>query len=212
MAYDFDGTDDYIETATAVVTAAQLSMACLFNSDSITAQQALMSIHNGTENQMFNLQAMGSIAGDPIRAQTVAGGSAVNADSATGYSLTTWTHAAARFASATDRRAYINGVGGTANTTSRTPSGVNTTALGYVYAAGVRARFLNGRLAEAAIWNTDLTDDEFAALADGYRPTLIRPNKLVFYAPLIREALEYRGGLSLTVSAPVVAVHTRRIG
>jgi hypothetical protein len=81
-----------------------------------------------------------------------------------------------------------------------------------VYAAGVRARFLNGRLAEAAIWNTDLTDDEFAALADGYRPTLIRPNKLVFYAPLIREALEYRGGLSLTVSAPVVAVHTRRIG
>jgi hypothetical protein len=88
---------------------------------------------------------------------------------------------------------------------------VNRTGIGYHITSGSRTVFTNGRIAEAAIWNEALNDDEIAALANGFRPSLIRPNKLVFYVPLVREVLDVRSALSLTTSGAVVADHTRRI-
>jgi hypothetical protein len=210
MAYDFDGTDDYMEVGSAPVTAAPLTMACWFNVDNVTVNHALISLTNGTDQQRLFLSAHGGVAGDPIRASSTAGGTTIQAATGT-FTANTWHHAAGRFLSNTNRRAYFNGVGGGINTTSNIPTGINTTGIGYVYQAGARGFFTNGRIAEAAIWNIDLTDDEIAALAEGFRPSLIRPSALVFYAPLVREIADYRGGLTVTSSGPVVAEHTRRI-
>lgn len=211
MAYDFDGTDDYMQALSAPVTAAPLTMACWFNVDNITARHTLICLTDGIGSDQFILEADGTVAGDPIRARTFAGGSFSNAVSATGFSATTWHHCAARFISATNRRAYIDGVGGTANTVSRTPTGIDETVLGAAYASSALGLYTNGRIAEAAIWNTDLTDDEIAALAKGFRPSLIRPASLRLYVPLVREVADYSRAVSLTTSGPVVAVHPRRI-
>lgn len=211
MAYDFDGTDDYIEAASAVVAGSPLTLACWFNSDSATANQTLVSITNAGGQERFILRASGAVTGDPIQAISVAGNNSSAADSATGYSANTWHHAAAVFASATSRVAYIDGVGGTAETTSRTVGTLTTTRIGVTVGAGVRTQYMNGRLAEVAVWNVALDAAEIAALADGYRPSLIRPDSLRMYVPLIREVADYSRAVSLTTSGPVVAVHTRRI-
>ena len=39
-------------------------------------------------------------------------------------------------------------------------------------------------MAEAAVWDVALNDDEVAALAHGYSPRLIRPDHLAAYWPL----------------------------
>ena len=57
---------------------------------------------------------------------------------------------------------------------------------------------LYGSIAEAAIWSAALTDDEILSLAKGFTPDQIRPQSLVFYAPLIRELQDLRGGLTIT--------------
>lgn len=211
MAYDFDGTDDYIEATSAVLTAAPLTLACWFNSDSATVSQALLSLSSANGQNRFILQAAGAATGDPVRAITTAANAGSNADSPTGYTANTWHHAAATFQSSSHRRAFIDGVGGTAETTTRLPDQINSTRIGHTIVASARGQFTNGRIAEACIWNVALDDAEIASLADGYRPSLIRPSAIVFYAPLIREVADYERALSLTTSGALVAVHTRRI-
>lgn len=212
MSYDFDGTDDYIEAASAVVTAVPLTMACWFNPDNVTATVIAMSVSANTGSESQRLQLAGAVAGDRVRAQTSGGGSIAQASSASGYSASTWQHAAAIFSADNNRRAYLNGVGGTANTTNISPAGMNQTNIGCVWASGARVGFMAGLIAEAAIWAAALSDDEIASLATGIRPSLIRPQSLVFYAPLVREVIDHRDGISLSVSGAVVADHTRRIG
>jgi hypothetical protein len=69
----------------------------------------------------------------------------------------------------------------------------------------------NGRLAEVAVWDVALNADEITALARGYRPSLIRPDKLLWYIPLVREIQDVRSGLTITNAATAVAIHPRRI-
>jgi hypothetical protein len=212
MAYDFDGVDDYMEVGSAVVTGVPLTLACWFNPDNVTANMAPISVSANTGTEIHRIQLAGAVAGDPVRAQSAGGGTTVQGSSATGYSASTWQHAAARFSANNNRRAYLNGVGGTANTASVTPTGLNRTNIGCSYAAGVTATFMAGLVAEVGIWNVALDDAEIAALAKGFRPSLIRPSNLVLYVPLVREIADYRDGLTVTSSGPVVANHTRRIG
>ena len=60
------------------------------------------------------------------------------------------------------------------------------------------------------MWNAALTDAEIASLAKGYKPTRIRPQSLVFYAPLIRDLQDTRGSLAITNNnSATVANHPR---
>ena len=207
MAYDFNGSSDYIEAASAVVTGVPLTMACWFNSDSTTVNQVLMALTNATGAQRIFLEANGSLVGDPIRARVLN----ESATTSTGYSANTWHHAAGVFASTTSRRAYLDGVSSTEGTTTASPTGINTTSIGYILFSSARSVFMDGRIAEAAIWNVALEASEIAALAKGFRPSLIRPSNLRFYAPLVREIADYSQARALTSSSPAVAVHPRRI-
>jgi hypothetical protein len=211
MAYDFDGIDDHIEATSAVVTGVPLTLACWFNPDNITTNFIAMSISANTGTERHILQLAGAVAGDPVRAQSSGGGTTVQGSSATGYSASTWQHAAARFSANNNRRAYLNGVSGTVNTGSVTPTGLNRTNIGCSYAAGVTATFMAGLVAEVGIWNVALDDAEIVALYKGFRCSLIRPKNLVFYAPIIREVDDYARGVSLTTYGAVVAAHPRRI-
>ena len=69
---------------------------------------------------------------------------------------------------------------------------------------------MTGQMAEVGIWNVALTDAEIASLADGMTCDKVRPQSLVFYAPLVRELIDARGGLTITNNnTATVAAHTR---
>ena len=64
--------------------------------------------------------------------------------------------------------------------------------------------------AEVGIWNAALTAAEIASLAKGMTCDKIRQQSLVFYAPLVRNLQDVKGGLTITNNnAATVANHPR---
>ena len=220
MAYDFNGSNQYLQVGSAVLTEAPITFACWFNMDSTSANQVLVSITNSGELvgggiTRFAVLAAGGVAGDPIRAIA---SNTLNAngiaETSSGYSATTWHHACGVFASTTSRTAYIDGGSSGINATSITPTELNRTNIGVQFLNGVGGTsgtgFSDGRIAEVGIWNVALTSEEIGSLADGITCDKVRPNSLVFYAPLVRNLQDVRGGLTITNNnTATVAVHPR---
>ncbi len=208
-------TSNYLSCASTPVSAIPLTLACWCNSTDATANQRLIAIIDTTDGRdYFMIDLSGATAGDPIRAITASAGTTAIASTSTGYSINTWHSVAGVFASATDRRAFIDGGSKGTNITSLTPAGLDQLRLGVnLNTSEAPVSPLIGRLAEAAIWNVALTDDEVASHAKGVSPLKIRPQSLVFYSPLIRDLFDYRAGLTITMNGAVaVADHPRVYG
>jgi hypothetical protein len=124
-----------------------------------------------------------------------------------------WNHAAAVFVSDAQRHAFLNGGNKGSGTTSVSPSGLNTTAIGRVVISGATGLF-EGDIAEVAIWNAALTDEEIAVLAKGFSPLCLwhRLPNLVLYQDLIRPLDRPGIGPAMTaMGGTSVAAHPRMI-
>lgn len=211
MAIDFTATTDRYEAVGAAATAYPVSFACWFYADTLTAQRTLVCLgSSATANQFMLLGASSS----GVVAQSEIGGVIATATSTTAPSTGVWYHAAGVFASATDRRAYIDGGSkGTNATTNNFPTVVNRTLIAQRRRNGAYGQGMDGRIMEAAIWNAELSDADVYALSRGYSPRFIVPTSLVFYAPMIRDVIDLARGRALTATgSQVVIEHTRRIG
>lgn len=70
--------------------------------------------------------------------------------------------------------------------------------------------YFDGLIAEAAVYNAALTAAEVASLAKGMTCDKVRPQSLVFYAPLVRNLQDVKGGLTITNNnTATVANHPR---
>lgn len=175
---------NYLKVSAAVVSAAPVTLAAWAKTATFSAKNVLLSITDSasaTTNNYFQLSTLAT--GGNVSASAADTGSAAAATSAappTGA----WFHAAAVFASSTDRRAFLNGANKGTNATAKTPSGMNTTSVGVAIQSVINSPW-NGDLAEAAIWNIALSDSDVASLAAGVSPLLMHPEALVAYWPLI---------------------------
>ena len=208
MAYDFNGTDQRLRVGSAVVTAEPLTIACWFNPDNVTANHTLVSINqeSGTGNRIA-LFALGGVAGDPIRADVDGVGIA---ETAVGFLASTWQHAAGVFTSSTSRTVYLNGANAVTNITARSTSGLVATSIGARHSGTSYGLFMDGQIAEVGIWNVALTASEVASLSKGFTCDKVRPQSLVFYAPLVRTLQDLKAGVTITnTNSATVAEHTR---
>jgi hypothetical protein len=184
MARSFTaGSSHLLEFGGAALTAHPISMACWFKPTDATpaAIQSLMSISKFDTSGGAHYWLLALATNASVIARNRAGGT--GASGASGLTVTTdWNHGAGVWASTTSRIAYHNGVPGAANTTTRSPAGVDRTTIASGY--GADNGFFDGLIAEAAIWNVALTDAEVAALAKGVSPRRIQPTALVAYWPL----------------------------
>lgn len=148
-----------------------------------------------------------------VESRSWAGGTTAFAASSAGLSLNTWSHVCGVWTNATTRAAYLNGGNkGSPGSGDQSPSGLERTySGGYERSATGFTDLLNGSLAEFAIWNVALTDDEVASLAKGFSSLLIRPASLVRYRPFIRDSRDLKSNGTLTVSGTTVVSHVPKI-
>ena len=210
MAYDFNGTTQRLSVTSTPVTAVPLTLACWFRPGRVSSNEVLLTVINASTGDRFALLPLGSLAGDPLRANVLAGVNQGSADSTIGFSANSWQHGCGVFASNTSRTVYLDGGNSAVNTTSIEPSGVNQIRVASRPLISVEGLFFDGQVAEVGIWNAALTAAEVASLAKGMTCDKVRPQNLVFYAPLIRDLIDAKGGLTITNNnGATVANHTR---
>lgn len=211
MSFNFAAASSQYLYATAPATAVPLTLACWFNMANVTESPILFALSDTDGQSRFQLVAAGTLAGDPVRVSAFnSAGTQQPSDTTTGFAANTWTHACGVFASDSSRTAYINGGSSATNTNSVTPSGIDNLAIGAARFNSTAGGYMNGSVAEAAAWAAALTAADVAALAKGVSPLKVRPQSLVFYAQLIRQLIDVRGGRSITNSgAATVAAHPR---
>lgn len=126
----------------------------------------------------------------------------------------TWFHAAATFTNNTQRNAILNGVFGSAETNSATPSGVDRTHVGAYDSGAARFGAFNGSIAELGIWNTNLLTIDILMLSKGVSPLMVKPNNLLAYYPMhgiAGVAIDRIGKFDLTENGTMaIAEHTRQ--
>ena len=208
MSYDFDGTDDWIgNTTTCPITNAPFTASCWFNAD-VFDGGALITLSNSSGNDRFQLRIT---ATPTIRFLAVDADVNDTFDSTGTPVVSTWGHACMSATSATSRAVYFNGANKATDTTSRTITGLSRLHIGSARDANTNQSYFNGRIAEVGVWDVALTDDEVASLGQGISCALIRPQSLVFYAPLIRNIVDLsKNNLALTNNGgATVADHTR---
>lgn len=176
-----DASSQYlVATGALAYGSTPMTFACWFRSNDGTIAQTIMSMANTLGFSEFSLRARGDLAGDPLQARAMDEVSEAVAATTTGYTANTWHHGCAVFDSSTSRTAYIDGANSANNTTSKTPSGINSFAIGRNNDQTPGA-YVSGDVAEAAIWSATLTDAQVASLATGISPLLVRAENLENY-------------------------------
>jgi hypothetical protein len=208
MARNFTAaSSQYLSTASAPVSGSPMTIACWFNVTAVNIQHTLCSVgvsNSSQRNQLF-------INSGPIQAVAVGSLATDQPSSASNATANEWNHAAGVYTSSTSRTTYRNGTAGTAGTANiGTQSTANQITIGARNNGSSIGIYANGSIAEVGIWNAALTAAEIASLADGMTCDKVRPQSLVFYAPLVRNLQDVRGGLTITNNnTATVAAHTR---
>jgi len=208
MARNFAAaSSQYLENTSLPVSATPLTIAAWFKPVSATA--AYFIGYLGASGSNINYWALATDTSGRVTAST----NGVTATTSTSVSAGVWAHGCAVFASATDRRAFLNGGGKGTSATSRTPSSPVRLGVGCLDGSS-RTTFMNGDIAELAIWNVALSDAEVLMLSTGVSPLMVRPDALKFYAPLMGRASpepDYKGTFNLTLpaAAPTQSAHPR---
>jgi hypothetical protein len=219
MARLFDDvSSEYLEYGSGVLTAVPVTLACWAYVDDMTpGYLCLMGLCNsGSNTDSFTLFCVDDLGTNEMWARTAQAGW-TEAESTSGFSTNTWFHACGVFSAVDSRAAYLNGGSKGTDSTSKTPSGINRTVIGRLTRPSA-ANYMSGRIAEAAIWNVALDDDEVAALGAGVCPLLVRPGDIIGYWPLggIYDAADgdhdVVGGYNMTpYSGPSTADHSPSI-
>lgn len=196
-------------TDNAAFTAAPATMSAWFLPDTTTEIMEIVFVgdKDSANNDRFAMQCTSSP--DKLRFQ-VRTGSSTNAVTSNTLTDGSWHHGCACEIASNDHQVYLDG--DTANkgtsTTSRVPSGVNRTAIGFE-GHSTQDEFFDGRICEVAIWDVAISEVEVVALSNRAHPFSIRPQSLVFYSAMYRdEDRDIIGNRALTsVGTPDIGVH-----
>jgi hypothetical protein len=202
----------YISGPFTAVTAYPFSIWCRAQTQSSTEDDCAFEMGGmAASDDMHGLWFRGDMVGDPMQLRRTGPVGGVGVNSVAGYAINTWCHLGGVAAADADGRLYANNVKST-STTSVTFANGNV-VIGAHFSLGAGASYLSGQVSHCAVWDVALTDDEFTSLFRGFSPRRIRPQNLKFYAPLVRQNIDIRGGISLTPNgSPTSADHPRSYG
>lgn len=211
MALTFNGTSQYLLASPAPATGHPMTLAAWCRPTSMTGTRTVIAVGQTPAATRHRNQIV-MLSTGALRLACVSSSTATVDTTATS-TTNTWVHAAGVVTSLSSRTIYMNGASAVTNAT--TIAAYNTfTEMGIGAQQGSTAstyeNFWTGDLAEVGVWNVALTADEIASLGKGVTCDQVRPQSLVFYAPLVRNIGDIARNIALSnVNTATVANHPR---
>jgi hypothetical protein len=216
MAYTFNGSTQYSSNDSSPLgnRPAAYTMACWVNGPSQNSK-LFFCLGNSTTNNPVICVGSGGVSGTTngsqarffARSNNTFGTGEINLGGGTAFD-STWHHIAITWDDSTGRL-YVDGTQVASGGSMGTPQDLNRVSVGALLRASALAHF-NGSMAECGAWNATATAAEIASLAKGMTCDKVRPQSLVFYAPLVRDLIDAKGGLTITNNnSATVANHPR---
>lgn len=211
MAYGFNGTNQRITTGNIYGNSpTAISMSIWVRRNGAQASRAIWS-HSASNSLFFRFFLDAST--QPQFGYRDSGFTSQASITRTGaLADLTWTHFCV---SVTTNSAtfYVNGISaGTDTSVSMANNNPTKSSFGAYDGSGSGSwgNHFAGELAEAGVWLGTLNADEITSLSKGMTCDKVRPQNLVFYAPLVRNLIDQKGGLAITNNnAATVATHPR---
>jgi hypothetical protein len=209
MAYEFNGTNQSLTTNAAPLNGATtaFTMALWFQlKGSLSASNGLAALNDSSHSFTLFTTNAAKIGASHSSVSTATFG----AISTNSIEQNVWTHAAGVYQTTASRSIFLNGSQNTNNSSLSTVGSSNSFSVATRRTSGTFGLFGNIEAAEVGIWNAALTAAEIASLAKGMTCDKVRPESLVFYAPLVRDLQDLSGGLTITNNnTATVATHPR---
>jgi len=183
--------------------------------DVTTERSAFQLGHVSASDDNWTIEFRGDTGGDPVQFRVANGGGGVTrvVNSSGSFAASTWHDIVARATSTTDYDIFLDGVRSDGSTAAGIPSTTTRFVIGAFLSSGAYGSYLNDDICRCAAWSAALTDAEVLSLAAGFSPRRIRPQNIVFYAPLVREVQDiFRNGVVLTDTGTAYAEHPRTYG
>ena len=210
MAYNFNGSNQYLSVLSSPVgnSLAPITMACWAKGNSAANAYIFALGSSASSNPILGLTITSNKEARVfIRADSGSSGELVGTSVVFGAS-TPWNHICFTNDSSA-RKLYVNGVEEDTDSGITTAITLNRVGIAALIRNGVGS-YYGGEIASAGIYSVALTAAEVASLADGMTCDKVRPQSLVFYAPLVRDLIDYKGGLTITNNnTATVANHPR---
>ena len=176
MAREFDGASYLMGSHTLGLTDYPFSVFAWFWASARPPYgNVIWSISSATSNSQAHYLWVFTNA---VGAGTVNGGSSRLAQTAVGWSTSSWQSVCGVWRAGDQGDVYVNGGNKVTATTNVSWPSLDRTAIGCLCRSTI-GYHLAARVALVAVWSADLTDDEVAALHDRYHPRLIKPTSLV---------------------------------
>lgn len=172
-----------LQYGAALVSSPPFTFATWVYPTTVTGDMTFLEVIDASSNvDFFRLMSRGSASVEAAQRSTAAPTGNIAANSSAGLTDSAWHHVCGVFTSLSSRTVYLNGGSAATNTdTGGAPAGLDLTVIGAHVPTSGATDFVNGRMAESAIWTAALTTAEVNSLALGVSPLLIRPASLLDY-------------------------------
>ncbi len=208
MAINFTRANSQYLRSISGVSAVPMTIACWFKIPTWPTNMAFVSVgeSGGTHRNELLTSATRRHATNSTGPLTSSG----NATGTNAIQNNIWQHMVGVFESPSLRKMSVNGgIFAQSNINVGTQNTLNEITIGANWSP-VLGQFFGGDIAEVGVWNVALTQSECISLYAGMSCDKIRPQNLVFYAPLVRDLIDQKGGLTITNNnGATVANHPR---
>lgn len=207
MAYLFNGSTQYLSCTTTPVTGPPFTISSWINPAARVTDIPVIALTNNSNAERHNIVVL--TAGTVTVSSTGSNGVFYGSTSTELVPTNTWSNVVGVYRTTSNRQGYLNGFPSVLNNNTSNPV-IGRMQIATRFLPGPFG-FFNGSLAEIGIWSAALDDAEIASLSVGVSPILIRPQSLVFYAPLIRNISDIRNARAITNNNTATATTHPRI-
>lgn len=203
----------FMARTTAPVSTYPCTISVWYKPSNNTSNQSIVYLGSATDQRRFLIYRTSSVSNNFAAMDNRSNGGAVIqiiVSTTQLNSSTTWYHVVGVYASATDRKLYVNGVFEASDTNSMTTTSLDKMGIGARAApAPSYGLYANAKIAEVAIWNVALSSAEILSLAKGANPQAVQPAALKSYIPLctgLSPDIDFLGGTIGLTNSPSASV------